>query len=92
MADLRYWVSSALDAMQHGLPVFSTIQPIGCEVAEESIISARSDQTNAAAVAAALLNNGDFVAGFPPNIAKAIGRACSARSPAGLCQVSPKPV
>src|SRR6202048_3422522 len=30
MADLRYWVSGALDAMQHS-PVFSTIPPIGCD-------------------------------------------------------------
>ena len=78
--------------MQHGPPFPELYNRSGATVAEESIISARSDQTNAAAVAAALLNNGDFVAGFPPNIAKAIGRACSARSPAGLCQVSPKPL
>jgi hypothetical protein len=42
-------------------PVFSTIQPIGCEdtclkVAEERIIPTRSDQTNGVAVAATLLN------------------------------------
>jgi len=35
------------------------------KVAEESIIAARLDQTNAAAVAAALLNNGDFAARVP---------------------------
>jgi len=40
------------------------VQPIGCDVAGESIIPGRSDQTNAGAVAATLLNNySDFAAG-----------------------------
>jgi hypothetical protein len=30
MADLHYWISDALDAMQHR-PRFSTIHPIGCD-------------------------------------------------------------
>jgi len=59
MADLHYWISGALDAMQHSPPFSQPYTRSGAAApqgAEESIIPARSDQTNAVAIVATVLN------------------------------------
>src|SRR6266852_1474393 len=64
MADLRYWISGALDATQHSPPSSQPYNRSGATApqgAEESIIPAQSDQTNA--VAAAF--DSDFAARVP---------------------------
>jgi hypothetical protein len=62
-------------------------------VAEESIIPARSDQTNAVGRCHPPEHlTATARPGFPPNIAKSMGRAHSTQSPGCQCQVSPTPV
>jgi hypothetical protein len=67
MADLRYWISGALDATQHNLHFLNhTYNRSGAtapQSAEQRIIPARSDQTNAAAAAP----NSDLADRVPAN-------------------------
>src|ERR1700682_5312382 len=77
MADLRYWISGALDAKQHSPPFSQPYNRGGATApqgAEESIIPTRSDQTPSLPHLSA-----SPWPGFPPNI------GCGRIAPKNMC-------